>query len=152
MTSPRDREHRIRVWWTVYNLDRVFTSKVGLPIMLRDEDIDAPLPSMENLSNNDKEDFHDPSYIIAQIKLAKITGEIFNDIYRIPRPHQANPSEQSVNRILKSLYSWRDGLPSNLQFNRQLRPMYSSRSVASLHLNFGNVSNLPCQLPGFELM
>jgi len=139
MTS-REREHRIRVWWTVYNLDRVCSSKVGLPIMLRDEDVDVPLPSMDNLTNEEKEDFHDPSHIIAQHKLAKITGDILNEIYRIPKPGRAKTFPLSAHKILTSLQSWQETLPDILKFNQRTIPMYSSRSVASLHLNYSQVS------------
>jgi proline utilization trans-activator len=107
--------------------------------MIRDEDIDVPYPSMEGLSDLEKDDFHDPSHINAQLQLAKITGNILNDIYRIPQPGRANTFVQSVQRILKSLWSWRETLPPILKFNQQAVPMYSSRSVASLHLNFSQV-------------
>lgn len=142
MMTSREREHRIRVWWTVYNLDRVCSSKVGLPIMLRDEDIDVPLPSMDNLSDEEKEDFHDPRHIIAQHLLAKITGEILNEIYRIPQPGRAKTFPLRVRKVLTSLQSWQDNLPDILRFNKQTVPMYSSRSVASLHLNYSQVSLL----------
>lgn len=108
--------------------------------MLRDEDIDVPLPSMDNLTDVEMEDFHDPSHINAQLELSRITGNILNDIYRIPQPGRTNTFVQSVRRILKSLWSWRDTLPPILKFNPRVVPMYSSRSVASLHLNFGQVS------------
>jgi proline utilization trans-activator len=107
--------------------------------MIRDEDIDVPYPSMDGLTALEKEDFHDPSHINAQLQLAKITGNILNDIYRIPQPGRANTFVQSVQRILKSLWSWRETLPPILRFNQQAVPMYSSRSVASLHLNFSQV-------------
>jgi hypothetical protein len=139
MTS-REREHRIRVWWTVYNMDRVCSSKVGLPIMLRDEDVDVPLPSMDNLTDEEKEDFHDPSHIIAQYKLSKITGDILNEIYCIPKPGRAKTFPFSAHKILTSLQSWQETLPYILKFNQRTIPMYSSRSVASLHLNYSQVS------------
>jgi len=140
--TPREREHRIRVWWTVYNLDRVCSSKVGLPIMLRDEDVDVPLPSMDNLTDDDKADFYDPDHIIAQYKLSKITGDILNEIYRIPQPGRAKTFPLSAHKILTSLQSWQETLPTILKFNQRTIPMYSSRSVASLHLNYSQVSSI----------
>jgi hypothetical protein len=104
--------------------------------MLRDEDIDVPLPS-ENCLTDPENDFHHHSFINAQIALAKITGNILNNIYGIP---QSGRSNQSVLRIFKSLEEWRDSLPPMLEFNQQSNPRYSCRSVASLHLNFSLVS------------
>jgi hypothetical protein len=108
--------------------------------MLRDEDIDVPLPSMDNLTDEEKKYFHDPTYIIAQYRLAKITGEILNDIYRIPKPGQGKQFVRSVRTNLKNLSLWKDTLPPILEFNHESSPMYSTRSVASLHLNYGQVS------------
>jgi proline utilization trans-activator len=109
--------------------------------MLRDEDIDVPLPSIDNLTTDEeREDFHDPSHIIAQYKLAKITGDILNDIYRIPQPGRAKTFPHNAHKILKSLQSWQETLPPILKFNQRTVPMYSSRSVASLHLNYSQVS------------
>jgi len=109
--------------------------------MLRDEDIDVPLPSMDNLSEDEKEDFHDPRHIIAQYLLAKITGEILNEIYGIPQPGRAKTFPLKVRKVLTSLQSWQDNLPEILKFNKHTNPMYSSRSVASLHLNYSQVSS-----------
>ena len=33
------REHRRRVWWSVYSLDRILCVKSGNPITVQDEDI-----------------------------------------------------------------------------------------------------------------
>lgn len=137
MSAP-EREHRVRVWWTCYALDRIYTSKVGLPVMLRDEDIDVQMPSMDGLSAEEAEDFYTPELMTAQIKLARITGNVMSDLYKIPQPGRANTFVQSVQRILTSLRSWHETLPSVLQLDFSAMPIYPSRSVASLHLHFGN--------------
>lgn len=137
MSAP-EREHRVRVWWTCYALDRIYTSKVGLPVMLRDEDIDVQMPSMDGLSAEEAEDFYTPELMTAQIKLARITGNVMSDLYKIPQPGRANTFVQSVQRILTSLRSWHETLPSILRLDFSAMPVYSSRSVASLNLHFGN--------------
>lgn len=136
--SAAEREHRVRVWWTCYALDRIYTSKVGLPIMLRDEDIDVQMPSMDGLTLEEAEDFYPPELMTAQIKLARITGNIMTDIYKIPQPGRANTFVQSVQRILTSLRQWHETLPTVLRLDFSAMPIYPSRSVASLHLHFGN--------------
>jgi proline utilization trans-activator len=116
MSAP-EREHRVRVWWTCYALDRIYTSKVGLPVLLRDEDIDVQMPSMDGLSPEEAEDFYSPELMTAQIKLARITGYIMSDLYRIPQPGRANTFVQSVQRILTSLRSWHESLPQVRNFS-----------------------------------
>ncbi|KAH8595755.1 fungal-specific transcription factor domain-containing protein [Bisporella sp. PMI_857] len=137
MSAP-EREHRVRVWWTCYALDRIYTSKVGLPIMLRDEDIDVQMPSMDGLTLAEAEDFYTPELMTAQINLARITGNIMSDLYKIPQQGRANTFVQSVQRILTSLRSWHETLPPVLRLDFSAMPIYPSRSVASLHLHFGN--------------
>lgn len=137
MTAP-EREHRVRVWWTCYALDRIYTAKVGLPVMLRDEDIDVQMPSMDGLTPEECDDFYSPELMTAQIKLARITGNVMSDLYRIPQPGRTNTFVQSVQRILASLRNWHETLPQVLRLDFNAMPIYPSRSVASLHLHFGN--------------
>ena len=74
--KPIERENRRRVWWTLYILDRISASKLGRPVTISDDDIDVEFPSMDGLSSEEKEDFIDPAHLIANIKLARITGRI----------------------------------------------------------------------------
>lgn len=39
-----------QIWWTVYSLDRRFSTSMGLPNSLREEDITAPFPEVTNTS------------------------------------------------------------------------------------------------------
>src|ERR1700754_240683 len=74
---------------------RLCSSKLGHPIMINDDDIDAEMPSNDGLSPQDLEEFFDAENQIANIKLARISGEITNGsrslvcanvgIYRIPK-------------------------------------------------------------------
>ncbi|KAM0273244.1 hypothetical protein ACHAQH_008380 [Verticillium albo-atrum] len=36
-----------RAWWTVYILDREFTSLMGLPLTIQDDDVNCPLPKFD---------------------------------------------------------------------------------------------------------
>ncbi|KAH8703566.1 putative C6 transcription factor [Talaromyces proteolyticus] len=133
--STVEREHRIRVWWSVYITDRITSSKLGHPVTVRDSDIDVDLPSMDNLTPFEKEEFSDPSHLIAHVKLARITGDIIGDIYG--REGQAKAFVQSVQKILRSLRSWAETLPQSVQISPGKPPQkYAARHVASLHLCF----------------
>ncbi|KAF8855632.1 hypothetical protein BDZ45DRAFT_655029 [Acephala macrosclerotiorum] len=131
--TSSEREHRVRVWWTVYCLDRIMSSKVGLPAMIQDADIDTPLPSRDGLSQQDMEDFYDPAYLMAQVALARITGNVLGNIYHIPQPDQSNNFVHGVQTILTSLRNFHEALPPLLRLDQN---GYLNRSVASLHLHF----------------
>ncbi|KAJ2977012.1 hypothetical protein NUW58_g7939 [Xylaria curta] len=45
--GPHDVSMRKRLWWSVYCLDRVVCQTLGLPLGIRDDDIDVCLPSEE---------------------------------------------------------------------------------------------------------
>jgi hypothetical protein len=106
--------------------------------MLRDEDIDVQMPSMEGLTPEEAEDFYTPELMTAQIQLARITGSMITDLYNIPQPGKTNAFVQNVQRILTSLRTWHETLPQVLRLDFDAMPVYPSRSVASLHLHFGN--------------
>lgn len=138
MGAP-EREHRIRVWWTVYVLDRMMSSKIGHPAMIQDTDVDVQLPSFDDLSQQDKADFYDPAYLLAQISLARIVGNVLGNIYHIPHPGRTNTFVQGVQNTLTSLRTFRSSLPPLLRLDANNSPMYANRSVASLHLHFNQV-------------
>ena len=139
--SPRERAYRARVWSTVYILDRISSSKVGLPVTVRDEDIDAPIPSLVGLTDFDIEDFYGHNHVILNLQreLARITGDLLSALYRTTRLDRTNDFLQKVKKVVLELTTWRKSLPPTLEFNLKADPPYSSRSVASLHLNFSQV-------------
>lgn len=137
--SPPEKEHRIRVWWTVYTLDRLMSSKVGLPTMIQDTEIDAQIPSMNGLTQHDMEDFYDPAHLVAQITLSRITGNVLGNIYHIPQADRTNTFVRGVQTTLTSLRNFHEGLPPILRLDPNNSPMYLNRSVASLHLHFNQV-------------
>ncbi|KAF2083934.1 hypothetical protein K490DRAFT_9525, partial [Saccharata proteae CBS 121410] len=134
--SPIEIENRRRVWWTVYAFDRICTSKLGHPVMLRDEDIDAPLPSLEHLSAELQEEFVDASQLVANVKLARITGSILDHIYGIPAARHESNFVRNVHKILNDLKEWDATLPNSLRLDHTKSPPYGTRPIASLRLHF----------------
>ncbi|KAK9770162.1 putative Zn(2)-C6 fungal-type domain-containing protein, partial [Seiridium cardinale] len=133
--SLAEIENRRRVWWTVYILDRVSSAKLGHPMMIRDEDIDAPLPSSNGLTAEELSDFMDAAQLLANIKLSRITGSIMSLIYG-SGVARAKRFIANVHKILNSLKQWDLELPPNLKLDHDKFPTYGSRSVASLRLHF----------------
>jgi proline utilization trans-activator len=46
--SDEDNEHRMRLWWTVYMIDRKLTYLMGVPLSLHDVDITVPKPALHS--------------------------------------------------------------------------------------------------------
>ncbi|KAJ0284038.1 hypothetical protein CBS470a_007023 [Colletotrichum nupharicola] len=134
-TPPVEIENRRRVWWTVYTFDRLCSAKLGHPVMIKDEDIDAPFPSSDGLSPEEQEEFVDAGQLIANIRLARITGLLLDHTYKIHSPHEKT-FVSNVHRILTSLKEWDATLPPELALDHSRTPSYSTRAVASLRLHF----------------
>lgn len=129
------KEHRRRVWWSVYSLDRIQSVKSGNPITIHDEDIGIPLPS--KLPN-------EPDYCAAVVlkhytKLSQICGEITVSIYR-RRPKSGLSLMAAVKTIILSLSQWHRELPEELRFD-PARLSISRESVSTL-LHYSQCINM----------
>ncbi|RFU72906.1 fungal specific transcription factor [Trichoderma arundinaceum] len=110
------REHRRRVWWSIYSLDRILCVKSGNPITIQDEDIGVDMPSPL---------LGDPEYCPAVVlrhytELSRILGQIHMTIYR--RSNKSAPKSgkslmASVQSIILSLSKWNRELPDELRFD-----------------------------------
>ncbi|OHW96112.1 C6 transcription factor [Colletotrichum incanum] len=110
------REHRRRVWWSVYSLDRILSVKSGNPITIQDEDIGVDLPS-----RLPTEAEYCPAVVLRHYtELSRILGEIHNTIYRKTSktaPKSGKRLMTSVQSIVLSLSKWNRDLPDELRFD-----------------------------------
>ncbi|TPX20710.1 hypothetical protein DIZ76_016605 [Coccidioides immitis] len=82
LPSRELQEHRNRVWWTAYILDRSWACMLGKPVSIQDEDIDVNLPStIPWSSESTTEDFADTDYLIASLRIANLGAQITGSIY-----------------------------------------------------------------------
>ena len=115
-TQLRDRalrEHRCRLFWTAYRLDRAWCSKVGWPPAIPDETIEMPWPSNEAVPEDEKDDFEDAEYIVFAIKLAKMHNHAVNTLY--VRKRQATSFSERVQVSVRAMRDWVDALPEHLR-------------------------------------
>lgn len=105
------KEHRRRVWWSVYSLDRIVCAKSGNPITIQDEDIGVELPSRLPT---------EPEFCAAVVlrhytKLSQINGQIMAKVYR-RRPKSGSSLMAAVQSIVLALSQWQQELPETLRF------------------------------------
>lgn len=135
--DPVEREHRTRLWWAIYVFDRMYGSKVGWPIQISDEDIYVEMPS--NVPGDVHDDHtSDTEFLVASIQLAKITGQVVDQVYS--RKKFSESFLQREQKLLISLKQWCCALPPHIRLNRD-GP--TPKNVISLHLQFNQVSR-PC--------
>ncbi|CAG8056975.1 unnamed protein product [Penicillium salamii] len=128
--SPVDRQHRIRLWWAIYVFDRMYGSKAGWPIQIADEDIFVQMPSkvVEDVHDDHNSD---TEFLVASIELAKITGQVIDQIYS--RKSHADSFLQREQKLLIALKEWCFALPPPIRLHRD-GP--APKNVVSLHLQF----------------
>ncbi|KAJ6004349.1 hypothetical protein N7522_005994 [Penicillium canescens] len=133
LIDPVERQHRIRIWWTIYMFDRMWGSKMGLPMQILDEDIHVDMPLTISPRWRHDEELSDTDYMTANIKLARIVGETITKLYS--RRKYQETFLQRVQKLLKALKNWVETLPESLKLNMEDLES-SKKSVVSLHMAF----------------
>ncbi|KAB5518176.1 fungal-specific transcription factor [Coniochaeta sp. 2T2.1] len=107
------REHRRRVWWSIYSLDRILSIKSGNPVTIQDEDIGVHLPS-----KLPGEAEYCPAVVLRHYTVvSRILGEVTKLIYRRITPKSGRRLMASVQKIILSLSDWNRDLPDELRFD-----------------------------------
>ncbi|KAJ5205710.1 Major facilitator superfamily domain general substrate transporter [Penicillium cf. griseofulvum] len=133
LIDPVERQHRIQIWWTIYIFDRMWGSKMGLPMQILDEDIHVDMPSTISPEWRHGEELSDSEYMTANIKLARIVGETITKLYS--RRKYQETFLQRVQKLLKALKHWVETLPESLRLN--MEDLESSKKpIVSLHMAF----------------
>lgn len=133
LIDPVERQHRIEIWWTIYIFDRMWGSKMGLPMQILDEDIHVDMPTPISPRWRHEEELSDTEYMSANIKLARIVGETITKLYS--RRKYQETFLQRVQKLLKALKNWVETLPESLRLN--MEDLESSKKpVVSLHMAF----------------
>lgn len=125
--SDKDREHRRRVWWSVYSLDRILSVKSGNPITIQDDDIGVKPPS--KLASELE---YCPAVALRHYtELSKILGDVNKHIFRKGSHKNGTMLMASVKDIMRSLSRWHRELPDQLRFD-PARLVISRESVSTL--------------------
>lgn len=133
--DPAAQEHRRRVWWSVYSLDRIQCVKSGNPITIHDEDIGVAFPS----KLPDEPDYCAAIVLKHYTKLSQICGEIIVSIYR-RAPKSGSELMAAAKKIILSLSQWQRELPEQLRFD-PARLSISRESVSTL-LHYSQCINM----------
>jgi len=115
--GPAQQEHRIRLWWTAYTLDRMWASMLGCPPAIQDEDVKVDFPSQVLFEGVLSEDFGFAGYYTALAKLSGILMRTVRSIYtgRV----QGVALFVKVQERVKELKAWVTELPARLISNRR---------------------------------
>jgi len=130
------REHRRRIWWSVYSLDRILCAKSGNPITINDEDIGVKLPSP--ISGIEPK-ICPATTLLHYTELSRILGRIMKTIYR-KTPKTGTTLIASVQHIMTSLAAWYRDVPEALRFHPE--KLATSRESVSTFLHYYQCINM----------
>ncbi|CAK7199839.1 Transcriptional activator [Sporothrix eucalyptigena] len=143
--SEADREHRRRVFWSIYSLDRILSLKSGHPVAILDEDIGVNMPRRLPGESADS-----PVMVLhCYTELSRILGDITALIYRRTATTTSSsfstPQKGSlittVHTILQSLNQWEEALPRHLRLDPD-RGTKLSRESISMYLHYYQCINM----------
>ncbi|KAK0654827.1 fungal-specific transcription factor domain-containing protein [Cercophora newfieldiana] len=135
LRDPVIREHRNRLWWSCYTMDRMFASKLGCPPAIQDEDVKVDLPSTIMVEGPAANDFGYAGHYCASVKLASIAMHTVRSIYT--GKDQAKALFNKVQQRVKELKVWSEELPPALHLDTSPRPNpnYHNYDLLYLHLS-----------------
>jgi len=110
--TPTVRQHRLRLWWSIYYCDRVWGSQLGYALSIQDHSISADMPSFAGLDEKQQLDFVDPEYATATVKLARLVGDVMTSFYN---RNQMQPFIRNFSDILTHLKEWKANLPGSIR-------------------------------------
>ncbi|KAM0545426.1 hypothetical protein ACHAPJ_011331 [Fusarium lateritium] len=141
--SELDKEHRKRVCWTSYCLDKMTSSELGLLPSFQHSQIKLDYPSDQQLEPGDADQFFEADFLHARIQLTlmKAEADIFIDLWQSIRDDIPD-GERRVRPILLKLENWLHELPTSLKFDCEagmpeaMAQAPNMRSLASLYLRW----------------
>ncbi|KAF5685429.1 transcription activator [Fusarium denticulatum] len=133
--NPELQEHRNRIWWTAYILDRAWAWMLGKPVSIEDDDIGVAIPSASALSTESAaQDFADTEYLTAGIHLANLGAQITASVYS-RRAHR-DPFSCRMRQALQDLGGWLQELPDPLRTAMDQVPPNAAIPIITLYLYF----------------
>ena len=121
-----DAECRKRTFWSAYVLDGYLSVMLGRPRLIRDEDVDQPLP--ENIADNDLMSSQSVDDLprhgnveasVAHAKLAQLMARGNDQLYPLYSLTNDQLMERS-NNMLDALADWQEALPEYLRPKRKI--------------------------------
>lgn len=139
------QEHRRRVWWTSYCMNRMVSTELGIPPAHEPASRDLPLPSSITLTPEEEEEFFDPELLTAQTQLCQIKFKVVETASHHIRMSADGRPLDVLDPCLTTLQEWRKHLPSGMSFTfdngipKKMLELPAARVVASLYLRYHQV-------------
>ncbi|KIX99050.1 uncharacterized protein Z520_05511 [Fonsecaea multimorphosa CBS 102226] len=153
-TTGIGREGVNRLWWTVYFLNQLLSSKVGLPLGISDSDITAEPPGSISLSEEEELEFYPARTFVINLELLKLRHQMTTSLYEYMKTQnitydelvdpKGGPLVCQVLEYHSKLVYWEHNLPEDLKIciHRDGTVSGLTRSIATLYLCYYQVATV----------
>ncbi|CAH0052143.1 unnamed protein product [Clonostachys solani] len=136
--SNVEREHRKRVWWTAFCIDRSTSAELGLcPAYARKAD-SLGLPDSSSLTSEEKEEFYDTELLIMQIKVCEMKSDVIETVGTLKNKDIEHPYE-IIGECLDRLNASKGAFPHDVCSSNKIQQEYShldARVLSSMLLRY----------------
>lgn len=140
--SAIEREHRKRVWWTSFCIDRVTSAELGLQPFYTGITQGLEYPTSSTLSTEESEEFFDPELLTAHVNLCEIKTDVVTTVSQLKNKDVDQPYE-ILGQCLERLNTWRKSLPpaffSRFGSTEHMTTSPESRLLSSISLRYHQV-------------
>ncbi|KAH7316983.1 hypothetical protein B0I35DRAFT_354350 [Stachybotrys elegans] len=136
-------EHRKRLWWTSFCMERMVATELGLPPSPATRSAQIDLPWAGDLPIEERHQFFDGSLLTLHCSLCEIKCQILDAVGRVGQ--ESITEEKLIQELwpcLDTLWAWRESMPQCLHFEfasgipPDMHKLSSMRGVASLYLRY----------------
>ncbi|KAL2063126.1 hypothetical protein VTL71DRAFT_6198 [Oculimacula yallundae] len=124
ITDDEERSNAIKLFWSIYVLDRRWSFGTGMPFALQDADIDPSLPEPElNIP-----------YLNVMISYSRIGSKVWRSVCSFSPNPAPTMVPEDVGYLDYQVLQWQKNIPSELQLPSASAPQTSSRAIHRLQI------------------
>ncbi|KAJ5816971.1 hypothetical protein N7447_009204, partial [Penicillium robsamsonii] len=144
---PEELEHRRRIFWITYCLDKEISLRDGIPLAQRDDDMDvllpmeAPLDNIGTMPTTDQQGTFNAFRAVCE--LAIIKSQVHTHLYSLAAADRPLVEvAAAVARLNQKLQQWKDSIPTEFRPDLQRIPAFPQSPTAAvlllLHFSYFN--------------
>ncbi|TVY75135.1 putative transcriptional regulatory protein [Fusarium oxysporum f. sp. cubense] len=135
-------EHRKRLWWTSFCMERMVVAELGLAPAHAANRFDAGLPSSRDIPESEMDQFFDPSVQTLQTQICEIKCQIMESVGHLRQVSDLETMLFDLWPCFDTLRSWKEKVPSYISFDfksgvpEEMSQRSCARGLASLYLRY----------------
>ncbi|KAH3661501.1 hypothetical protein OGAPHI_006348 [Ogataea philodendri] len=132
-------EHRRRLFWTIYIVERMMAISYGYPVHLVDSEISCDLPESLQIYSCRHYVFPEPEMLQETVAITKINLQVLRSLYnKQPGKSMLNIVREMVVQLLR----WKRSLPDSINCDYGSGDVNNSRSTANMMIEYFQGLNL----------